>query len=211
MSGVRHDHGHSEPETVPPFWLPADVCGARAIDEQVLKVSEANWSWAFWLTARELHDGARTRDIVVDAAVEVSDRLKADPEVGRNLNGYLRTTIIRMLKMIAIRESRITYEGGTYDLEFNHRPQAADWNEALDDRLILQALIPYMSHPVQHILHLRQADYSWKYIARRLSLTEKQVKSRFYYGAHRAYEELLKVQEQRARETQKHEDERGSG
>jgi hypothetical protein len=56
-----------------------------------------------------------------------------------------------------------------------------------------------MSHPVRRILHNRQLGYSWKETACRLELTEKQAKSRSYYGARRAYEELLEAQAKRAR------------
>jgi hypothetical protein len=63
---------------------------------------------------------------------------------------------------------------------------------------LVLTLIPYMSHPVRQMLYWRRLDYSWKHIANRLSLTEKQAKSRFYYGAHQAYEELQRVQAMRA-------------
>jgi hypothetical protein len=48
-------------------------------------------------------------------------------------------------------------------------------------------------------LHYRLLDYSWKYIGQRLALTEKQAKSRFYYGMHQAHDELLADRERRAR------------
>jgi hypothetical protein len=56
-----------------------------------------------------------------------------------------------------------------------------------------------MTPEVKQILYYRQLDYSWKHIANRLSLTEKQAKSRFYYGAHQAHNELLAAQATRAR------------
>jgi DNA-directed RNA polymerase specialized sigma24 family protein len=198
MSAVgRSDTGRSGPETVPPFWIP-EKCGAENIEERVREVAKANWSWAFWLTTKGLNDGTRAGQIVEDAAVEVSIRLRSEPEVSRNLNGYFRTTIVRMLKTIAVRDGRIAYEGGTHDLEANHGPQAADWISIFESRIVLETLIPYMSHPVRQMLYWRRLDYSWKHIANRLSLTEKQAKSRFYYGAHQAYEELQRVQAMRA-------------
>jgi hypothetical protein len=57
-----------------------------------------------------------------------------------------------------------------------------------------------MSHPVRQILHYRLLDFSWKNIGQRLALTEKQAKSRFYYGVRQAYQELLSLQARRARE-----------
>ena len=65
--------------------------------------------------------------------------------------------------------------------------------------MALQALVPYMSHPMRLILHYRLLDYSWKYISERLTLTEKQAKSRFYYGVRQAHDELLAAQKRRVR------------
>jgi hypothetical protein len=107
--------------------------------------------------------------------------------------------MIRRVKTLAARDGRITYEGGAQDLEANHRPSAPDWTKVLEDRLALQSLLPFMSHPVRRILHYRQLDYSWKQIGKRLALTEKQAKLRFYYGVRQAHEELLAIQARRAR------------
>jgi hypothetical protein len=107
--------------------------------------------------------------------------------------------MIRRVKTLAARDGRITYEGGAQDLEANHRPSAPDWTKVLEDRLALQSLLPFTSHPVRRILHYRQLDYSWKQIGQRLALTEKQAKLRFYYGVRQAHEELLAIQARRAR------------
>lgn len=179
--------------------LPTHESGQQIIDERVFAVAEANWSWAFHLVKNHLHDGTRTREIVEAVAIEVSERLKADKEVGRNLNGYFRTSMIRHVRNLAIREGRIVYEGGVQELEANHQPSAPDWTKIFDDRIALMSLAPYMSHPVRHMLHCRLLKYSWKKIARSLGITEKQAKTRFYYGAHKAYQELLRVQARRAR------------
>lgn len=200
MARVRHnDAGSSDPEAVPPFWLPTDKDAETLIDPCVVEVARENWNWTFYLVKRELNDGTRTREIAEDVAIEVTNRLREDPEVGRNLNGYYRTAMIRHVKALAAWESRITYEGSAQDLEANHQPSAPDWTKVLEDRMILATIAPYMSHPVRRILHNRQLDYTWKETARRLGITEKQAKSRFYYGARRAYEKMLAVQARRAR------------
>ncbi len=196
----HNDRGSSGPEAVPPFWLRTDEKGTRAIDERVLDVSRDNWSWAFWLVKRQLNDGACTPDIVENVAVEVSARLRADTAVGRNLAGYFRTAMIRRVKTLAVRNTRVAYEGGTQDLETNHRRSAPDWTKIFEDRMDLQSLLPHMSYPVRRILHYRLLDFSWKDIAKRLALTEKQAKSRFYYGVRQAHQELLSLQASRARE-----------
>jgi len=205
----HNDRGRLGPEAVPPFWLPTDEHGARRIDACVLTVSKENWSWAFRLISKQLYDGTRTREIVEDVAVEVSNRLGADRDVSRNLNGYFRTAMIRTVRTLAARESRITYEGGIHDLEANHQLSAPDWTKVFEDHMALEALVPYMSHPVRQIMHYRQLDYSWKRLAQRLSLTEKQAKSRFYYGARQAYDELLAVQARRTRAERNPTDGRG--
>jgi hypothetical protein len=167
----HNDRGSSGPEAVPPFWLCAEEDGARIIDERVLAVCKDNWSWAFWLVKKQINDGARTPDIVEDVAVEVSNRLGADAEVARNLNGYFRTAMIRRVKVLAARDGRIIYEGCAQDLETNHHPIAPDWTEVFEDRMALESLLPYISHPVRGILNYRLLDYSWKYIGQRLALT----------------------------------------
>jgi hypothetical protein len=71
---------------VPPF----RVCARELeIDQRVLEAAKESWSWAFWLVKKQLNDGPRTPEIVEDVAADVSNRLRADAEAGRNLNGYL--------------------------------------------------------------------------------------------------------------------------
>ena len=196
--GTQNDAGSQDREAVPPFWLPTEEDADRLIDPRVVDVARENWAWAFYLIKRDLNDGTRTREIVLDVAIEVTSRLREEAEVARNLHGYYRTSLIHHVKAVAALEGRITYEGSTQDLEKNHQPRAADWIKVFHDRMTLQAIAPYMSHAVRRILHNRQLGYSWKETARRLGLTEKQAKSRFYYGANRAYEELLSAQAKRA-------------
>lgn len=188
------DRCSSGPDAVPPFW----VCASEfEIDQRVLEAAKESWSWAFWLVKKQLNDGPRTPEIVEDVATDVSNRLQADAEVGRNLNGYFRTAVILRVKTLAARDGRLTYVGGAQDLETNHRPYAPDWTKVVENRLALQSLLPFMSHPVRCILHYRQLDYSWKEIGRRLALTEKQAKLRFYYGVRQAHQELLVMQARR--------------
>ena len=196
---IHNDAGSSDPEAIPPFWLPTEEDADRLLESCVVDVARENWVWAFYLIKRELNDGTRTREIVLDVAIDVTNRLREDPEVARNLHGYYRTSMIHYVKALSASEGRVIYEGSAQDLERNHQPSAPDWTKVFEDRMTLQAIAPYMSHPVRRILHNRQLGYSWKETARRLGLTEKQAKSRFYYGARRAYEELLCNQAKRAR------------
>ena len=47
------------------------------------------WPWAFRHVERELQDGPCAAETLEAVVIEVSARLRAAPEVGRNLNGYL--------------------------------------------------------------------------------------------------------------------------
>src|ERR1700688_5193164 len=105
----HNDRSSSGPEAVPPFWLCA---GEHEIDQRVFAIARASWSWAFWLIKKQLNDGPRTPDIVEDVAADVSSRLRADAEVGRNLNGYFRTAIIRRGKKPAAPGGGSTYARG---------------------------------------------------------------------------------------------------
>lgn len=199
MSGTgRNSPDRLDPEPVPPFWIPESALTARRVDPLVIQTSQNNWPWAYWLVSRELHDGERAAQIVEDVAVHVTRRLLSDPEVARNLRAYYRTAVLRTVQAIAVRESRIVYKGSAGDLETNHPLIAADWLKALEDRLTLTSLLPFMSHAARQIMHYRQLDYSWKELARRLGLTEKQAKSRFYYGIKQAHQELCAAQQLRA-------------
>lgn len=201
MAGAGHnDRSSSGREAVPPFWLRTEESGARIVDERVLAVAEQNWHWAFWLVKKHLNEGDCTPEIVEFVAVEVTNRLKAEPEVGRNLSGYFRTALIRRVQTLAIRNNRMAYEGGAQDLETNHQPSAPDWTKVCEDRMTLESLLPYMSHPVRRILDYRLLDFSWKHIARKLGLTEQQAKKRFYYGTRQAYDALLADQAKRPRD-----------
>ena len=154
------------------------------IDRRVLRVAEENWPWAFWLAQQELHDGTSALEIVEFIAIEVTKRLKADPEVDRNLTGYYRTSFTHRVRAVAARNGRIQYEGSLQDLETNYQPLAADWSKVFEDRMVLKALLPYATESVRQMLHYRLLDYSWKRIAQQLAVSEKQAKSRFYYGMH---------------------------
>lgn len=200
MSSIDHsDHDRLDSESVPPFWIHEGAHGdACYVDPLVVAASRENWSWAFWLIRRQLNDGGRLGQIVEQVAVDVTKRLMSDPQVGLNLHGYFRTAVLHTVQTIAVRERRISYEGASRDLEMNHHPTSPDWTKVFDDRMTLEVLAPFMSHPVRQIMHYRQLDYSWKDLAKRLAISEKQAKSRFYYGVRQAHVELCAAQLRRA-------------
>jgi len=182
---------------IPPFWIPATDQQDRAIDQRVVDVAQSLWPWAFRRIERELNDSARAAELVESVTVEVSARLKAEPEVGRNLRGYFITAFHRRVRSQVLKESRLEYEGLLRELEENHKLRAPDWVSALEKELTLKFLLSYLPHNVNHMLHCRMLGFSWKKIGQIFSISAKQAKSRFYYGVQQAYETLLETQSRR--------------
>ena len=191
------DLGSFDLGEVPPFWLPPADSEGRVINHLVRDRAGELWAWAFRHVQKELHDGARAAEIVQEVAVDVSECLKTDPEVGRNLKGYFAVSFINRVRRYVVLESRIEYEGLIHALEENHHPRAPDWIRGFETALSLKLLEAYLSHSVRRMLHYRLLDYSWKEIGVVFKMTDRQARSRFYYGARKAYEDLLAAQERR--------------
>lgn len=187
-------------ERIPEFWIrPQDECG-HPLDERVFHASKHLWPWAYRHVEIELHDGARAAELLEEVAMEVSARLRAEPEVERNLNGYLITSFHHRVRSQLLIDSRLAYEGLLYELEENHQPIAPDWVAALQTKLALNFLVSYLPHQTKHMLNYRMLGFSWKEIARAVGITVGQAKSRFYYGAQKAYETLLENQAKRRKD-----------
>jgi DNA-directed RNA polymerase specialized sigma24 family protein len=184
---------------VAPFWLPTADSDGRVIFKVVHDVAEKLWPWAFRHVQRELHDGTRALEIMQEVALDVSEKLEGNEEVARNLPGYVRTSFIHCVQDHLLHESRIEYEGLIHELEENHQPRAPDWIRGFETRLSLKLLAAYMSHPMRRMLGYRLADFSWKEIGEVFNIPAQQAKSRFYYGARKAYEDLLTAQAERRR------------
>ena len=182
---------------VAPFWLPAADTDGRLINDSVRDAARELWPWAFRHVQKELRDGARALEIVQEVAADVSERLKDDAEVGRNLKGYFTTAFIHCVRNHLFRASRLEYEGLIRELEKNHHPPAPDWIRGFETALSLKLLAAYMSASMRRMLNYRLSDYSWKEIGVVFNMTARQVRSRFYYGARRAYDDLLTDQVER--------------
>jgi DNA-directed RNA polymerase specialized sigma24 family protein len=183
-----NDDSGDQSRAIVPFWLRQDYEGRDLVDERVLTVAKDNWQWAVQLISRSLHDAPQTPAIVESVAADVTRRLRESPEVGRKLNAYFRTALIHRVKSMAARDHRISYQGTTLDLDAVHRPAAPDLSQVFEDRMTLEAIVPHLSGLARQILELRLLDYSWKEVANEVHLTEKQAKTRFYYGLRQAYE-----------------------
>jgi len=184
---------------VAPFWLPPADSDGREIDDLVHQAAKELWPWAFRHVQKELHDGARALEIVQEVALDVSQRLNEDTEVGRNLKGYFTTSFIHCVRSHVLHESRIEYEGLIYQLEENHHPRAPDWIRGFETKLSIKILAAYLSQPMMRMLTCGLADYSWKEIGLLFRISDRQAKSRFYYGVRKAYEDLLATHAERRR------------
>ena len=189
-------------ERIPEFWIRPQDKNGRPLDIRVLDASRHLWPWAYRHVQMELHDGTRAAELLEEVAMEVSARLRAEPEVERNLNGYLITAFHHRVRSRLLKDSRLAYEGLLYELEENHQPRAPDWVAALETKLALNFLVSYLPHQTKHMLNYRALGFSWKEIAQFAGITVEQAKSRFYYGVQKAYETLLENQAKRRKENQ---------
>jgi DNA-directed RNA polymerase specialized sigma24 family protein len=187
-------------DRIPEFWIrPQDKRG-RPLDSRVLDASRHLWPWAYRHVEIELHDGARAAELLEEVAMDVSARLRVEPEVERNLNGYLITAFHHRVRSQLLRDSRLAYEGLLCELEEKHQPRAPDWAKALETKLALKFLVAYLPHQTKHMLNYRTLGFSWKEIARFAGITVAQAKSRFHYGVQKAYETLLENQARRRKD-----------
>jgi DNA-directed RNA polymerase specialized sigma24 family protein len=182
------------PGQIPPFWIrPTDDLD-QSIDPRVHELAMRLWPWAFRHVERELHDGPSAAETLEEVVIEVSSRLRAVPEVARNLNGYLITAFHHRVRSRRLRDHRLALEGLARELERNHGLRAPDSVAALEWRLTLDLLICFLPHEIKHTLHFRMLGFSWKEVSDVSGLSVKQAKSRYYYGLQKAYEELLETQ-----------------
>ena len=178
------------PSRIPPFWIRPDDDLHRSVDPRVHELARRMWPWAFRHVERALHDGPSAAETLEAVVIDVSARLRAAPEVGRNLNGYLITAFRHRVRSRRIRDHRLDLEGLGRDLENNHGLRSPDLTAELEWRLTLDLLLTFLPHEIRHTLNLRMLGLSWKEVSGVLHISAKQAKSRYYYGLQKAYEEL---------------------
>lgn len=191
MREAQNQGSHSDLDCIPPFWIrPTDRRG-RTLDERVLTASRRLWRWAYSYVDMELHDAPCAAELLEEVALEVSARLQVEPKVARNLAGYLITAFHHRVLSQLLKNNRLVYEGLLRELEQNHQLAAPDWTQQLEAKLVLKFLVSFLPHPVQHMLHYRMLDFSWDEIGKRMGLSAKQAKSRFYRGLQKGYKKLI--------------------
>jgi DNA-directed RNA polymerase specialized sigma24 family protein len=182
---------YSESSRIPPFWVRPRDEQDQSVDPRARELAEELWPWAFRHVERQLRDGPSAAETLEEVVIAVSARLRAEPEVGRNLKGYLITAFHYRVRSRRIRQNRLALEGLAHELETNYKLRSPDTVAALDWQLTVDLLLTFLPHEVQHTLHLRLLGFSWKEISKVLRLSVKQAKSRYYYGLQRAYEDLM--------------------
>ena len=193
MRGARHEGAHSGLDGVPPFWIrPTDGRGL-ALDERVLNAARRLWRWAYYHVDTELHDAPCAAELLEEVALEVSGRLQAEPEIARNLTGYLITSFRHRVLSQLLENNRLVYEGLLRELEANHQLRAPDWTQRVEAKLWLKFFVSFLPHPVQHMLHYRMLGFSWDEIGSRMGLSAKQAKNRFYYGVQNGREKVTRI------------------
>lgn len=189
----------SDTSRIPPFWIRSRDGENHLIDPRVRELAERLWPWAFRHVERELRDGPIAAETLEEVVIAVSSRLRNEPEVGRNLNGYLISAFHHRVRSRRIRDSRLALEGLGRELEKNHPLKGRDSVAAVEWSITLDLLLVFLPHEIRHTLHLRMLGFSWKEIAGVLRLSAKQAKSRYYYGLQKAYEDLIHSQLRRLR------------
>ena len=196
MRGARHE-GHSGLDGVPPFWIrPTDGRGLE-LDERVLDAARRLWRWAYYHVDTELHDAPCAAELLEEVAVEVSGRLQAEPEIARNLTGYLITSFRHRVLSQLLENNRLVYEGLLRELEANHQLRAPDWTQRVEAKLWLKFFVSFLPHPVQHMLHYRMLGFSWEEIGSSMGLSAKQAKKRFHYGVKKGHEKVIRISTER--------------
>jgi DNA-directed RNA polymerase specialized sigma24 family protein len=154
-------------------------------------VAEHLWRLACRIVDAELHDPASTGQIVEKVASEVSTRLRDRPGIDGNLTGYFMTAFRRSVRHQSIKENRVAYEGLTSELELNHHLTGPNFEETIQQRLCVEVIIDLLPHEARHMLHFRILEFSWEEIGRRLGISAKQARSRFYYELEKVRSKLL--------------------
>lgn len=189
--GSNARRAHSGLDGVPPFWIrPTDSRGLE-LDERVLNAARRLWRWAYHHVDTELHDAPCAAELLEEVALDVSGRLQAEPEVARNLTGYLITAFHHRVLSQLLENNRLVYEGLLRELEDNHQLAAPDWALQVEAKLWLKFFVSFLPHPVQHMLHYRMLGFSWDEIGCSMGLSAKHAKKRFYYGVKKGHEKVI--------------------
>src|SRR5215469_10248590 len=109
---------------LPPLWLPSEQPG---IHPDVCREARRLWPWAYRRIGSVLNDAPRAAELMEAVAADTSRQLASNPNVGRNLPGYLIAAFHNRISREMKRDRRITYEGLIGELEAKRLLIAPDW------------------------------------------------------------------------------------
>ena len=190
MGEPQHDPRRTPAEHLPPLWMQARDSQGRPIDPRVVQVSEQLWPWAHWHVHQKLHDSASAAQLVEGVALRVSSRLRNEPSVSQNLEGYFLTAFRNRVSRQVLKENRIKYEGLLRELERNHRLTGPDWEAVIEWELCLQIVVGLLHDQPRRMLNYRILGFTWSEIGRALRISGKQARSRFYYALDKLHAKL---------------------
>lgn len=176
---------------LPPFFIESDDESGRWLHPDVRQESKKLWPWVYRYVESVLRDAPRAAELLEDVAQEVSLRLQAEPEVGRNLKGYLITAFHHRIALELLKGGHITYQGLLRDLEGKHRLLARDWVTPLEIKICVAEIVALMPCEAQRVVHYRLLDYTWEEIAEAMGILVAQAKNKYYYGIKVASEKLF--------------------
>lgn len=176
---------------LPPFWIQSDDESGRWLHPDVRLESKNLWPWVYRYVESVLRDAPRAAELLEDVAQEVSLRLLARPEVGRNLKGYLITAFHHRVALELLKGGHITYQGLLRDLEGKHRLLARNWVTPLEIKICVGEIVALMPCEARRVVHYRLLDYTWEEIAEALDILVAQARNKYYYGIKVASEKLF--------------------
>jgi hypothetical protein len=176
--------------SVPPFWVQENDRAGNAIHPAVREESYKLWPWAYRYVGFVLHDPPRAAELLNGVARAVSKRLQVEPDVGRNLKGYLIAAFRHRVGRELIRDGRITYEGLLRELERKQRFAPPNRLVTAEVRIYVGQIVALMRKDAQRIAHYRLLDFTWKDIAKATGIPASQARNQYYYGIKTAWEKL---------------------
>ena len=174
----------------PPFWVQENDLTGNGVHPDVRKASCRLWPWAYRHVELVLHDPPRAAELLNEVALAVSARLRIEPEVGRNLRGYLITAFRRRVGLELLRDGRITYNGILTELEGKPGSVSPHRLLAAEVRICVGQVLALMPEKAMRIAHYRLLDFTWKEIEEATGIPAKLARSQYYYGIHLASEKL---------------------
>jgi len=137
---------------------------------------------------------ALTLEVWGDTLVSVAETLKRHRGKGaiRDLEGYLFGTFKHRLNRELIKEEKLSEViesvGSTSEMERLDSVKDEDWEPNLEKDLLVQELLRRMDDWMRNVYMDLRFGFKWKDIAKRLGMTQQQVKMRF----RRNFERLLR-------------------